>query len=242
MRVALVTGGSRGIGKAIAAELLKKGFRVGLASRRPEDAVEAFLHSGLPAFPVPVDLESEPPEKAVEQAAAQGGLHVLVHAAGINIRKPALELSFEEWRRVLYLHLDVAFMLAKAAAPLMAQSGWGRILFIGSVTTFTSGGPVPISAYATAKTALLGLTRALAKEWAPMGIRVNLLCPGYVKTEFTSPIWSNPELYARISSRIPIGRWASPEEVAKVGAFLCTDEADYLTGQAVVVDGGFLAY
>ncbi|WP_041433612.1 SDR family NAD(P)-dependent oxidoreductase [Thermus sp. CCB_US3_UF1] len=242
MRVALVTGGSRGIGLALVQELLAKGFKVGVASRHPETAVADLTRQGLAAFAVPIDLEHEPPEKAVAQAVAQGGLHVLVHAAGINVRKPALELGYEEWRRVLYLHLDVAFLLAKAAAPHMAQAGWGRILFLGSATTFTSGGPVPIPAYTTAKTALLGLTRALAKEWAPLGIRVNLLCPGYVKTEFTAPVWGNPELYNPITARIPLGRWASPEEIAKVGAFLCTDEAGYLTGQAVVVDGGFLAY
>ncbi len=242
MRVALVTGGSRGIGRAIAEALLKRGFKVGVASRQPEEAVRAFQSQGFAAFPVPIDLEKDPPELAVERAVAEGGLHVLVHAAGINVRKPALELSYEEWRRVLYLHLDVAFLLAKAAAPHMARAGFGRILYIGSVTTFTSGGPVPIPAYATAKTALLGLTRSLAKEWAPLGIRVNLLCPGYVKTDFTAPVWSNPDLYGPITARIPLGRWASPEEVAKVGAFLCSEEADYLTGQAVVVDGGFLAY
>lgn len=242
MHVALVTGASRGIGRAIAEALLQRGFRVGVVSRRPEEAVRAFEGQGFPVFSVPVDLEKNPPELAVERAAAEGGLHVLVHAAGINVRKPALELSYEEWRRVLYLHLDVAFLLAKAAAPHMARAGWGRILFIGSVTTYTSGGPVSIPAYATAKTALLGLARALAKEWAPLGIRVNLLCPGYVKTDFTAPVWSNPDLYGPITARIPLGRWASPEEVARVGAFLCSEEADYLTGQAVVVDGGFLAY
>ncbi len=243
MRVALVTGGSRGIGRALAEGLLKKGFKVGIAARRPEEAVEALKEKGLEAFPVPIDLERDPPEGAVEAALAQGGgLHALVHAAGVNVRKPALELSYEEWRRVLYLHLDVAFLLARAAAPHMARAGWGRILFIGSVTTFTSGGPVPIPAYATAKTGLLGLTRALAKEWAPLGIRVNLLCPGYVRTGFTAPVWGDPGLYAAITARIPLGRWASPEEIAQVGLFLLSEEADYLTGQAVVADGGFLAY
>ncbi|MCS7059286.1 MAG: SDR family oxidoreductase [Meiothermus sp.] len=242
-RVALVTGGSRGIGRAIAEELLRRGFRVGVAARQPHEAVEELRDRGLPAFGVPTDLAQDPPQEVVRRTIAQAGsLHVLVHAAGVNVRKPALELSYEEWRRVLYLHLDVAFLLAQAAAPSMVQVGWGRVLFIGSVTTFSGGGPVRIPAYTTAKTALLGLTRALAKEWAPLGIRVNLLCPGYVKTEFTSAVWENPELYGPITSRIPLGRWATPEEIARVGGFLCSEEADYLTGQAVVADGGFLAY
>ncbi|WP_105317130.1 SDR family NAD(P)-dependent oxidoreductase [Thermus tenuipuniceus] len=242
MRVAIVTGGSRGIGRALAEELAKKGFKVGIVSRHPEGAVKSFQEMGLPAFPVAVDLEKDPPEKVVDLALAEGDIHALIHAAGINVRKPALELSYEEWRRVLYLHLDVAFLLAKAVAPHMACVGWGRILFIGSVTTFTSGGPVPIPAYVSAKTGLLGLTRALAKEWAPLGIRVNLLCPGYVQTDFTAPVWSNPDLYQAITSRIPVGRWASPGEIAKVGALLCTEDMDYVTGTTVVVDGGFLSY
>ncbi|GAA5334488.1 MULTISPECIES: SDR family NAD(P)-dependent oxidoreductase [Thermus] len=243
MRTALVTGGSRGIGRAIAEALLRKGFRVAIASRNPEEAVAALQKEGWPALALKSDLETEDPARLVEDAhRALGGLHVLVHAAAVNVRKPALELAYEEWRRVLYLHLDVAFLLAKAAAPRMAEAGWGRILFLGSVTTFTGGGPVPIPAYTTAKTALLGLTRALAKEWAPLGIRVNLLCPGYVETEFTLPVRQNPELYGPITARIPLGRWAKPEEIAQVAAVLCGEEAEYLTGQAVVVDGGFLAY
>jgi len=242
-RIALITGGSRGIGNALAEALLHKGFRVGIVSRNPENAVEAFRAEGLPAFGVPLDLERDPPQQAIEQVLAQaGGVHVLIHAAGINVRKPSLEMSFEEWRRVLYLHLDVAFLLAQAAAPHMIEAGWGRILFIGSVTTFSGGGPIPISAYATAKTGLLGLTRVLAKEWGARGIRVNLLCPGYVQTDFTAAVWSNPALYNPITARIPLGRWALPEDIARVGCFLCSDESDYLTGQAVVVDGGFLAY
>jgi 2-deoxy-D-gluconate 3-dehydrogenase len=242
-RKALVTGGSRGIGQAIAAALLRRGVGVAIASRRPEEAVAAFREEGLPALGLQVDLENDPPETLVARSVeALGGLHILVHAAAVNVRKPAMELSYEEWRRVLYLHLDVAFLLAKAAFPYMAREGFGRVIFLGSVTTFTAGGPVPIPAYATAKTALLGLTRALAKEWAPWGIRVNLLCPGYVETDFTLPLRQNPDLYEPITARIPLGRWAKPEEIARVAAFLASEEAEYLTGQAVVVDGGFLAY
>ena len=237
-RKALVTGGSRGIGRAIAEALVARGYRVAIASRNPEEAAQS-----LGAVPLPTDLEKDDPKGLVKRALeALGGLHVLVHAAAVNVRKPALELSYEEWRRVLYLHLDVAFLLAQAAAPHMAEAGWGRVLFIGSVTTFTAGGPVPIPAYTTAKTALLGLTRALAKEWARLGLRANLLCPGYVETEFTLPLRQNPELYEPITARIPMGRWARPEEIARVAAVLCGDEAEYLTGQAVAVDGGFLAY
>lgn len=242
-RVALITGGSRGIGYAIGERLAKEGVRLAVVARKPEEAVTRLREKGFEAVGLPMDLEQADPAEAVAATVEVfGRLDILVHAAGLNIRKPALEMSYEEWRRIQYLHVDVAFLLAKAAAPHMRELGWGRILFIASIQSFIGGGPLTITAYNTAKTALLGLMRGLAKEWAPWGIRVNALAPGFTKTEFNVPLWSNPESYQLFASRIPVGRWAEPEEMAGAGAFLCSEEAGYITGQVLVVDGGYLIY
>jgi NAD(P)-dependent dehydrogenase (short-subunit alcohol dehydrogenase family) len=117
------------------------------------------------------------------------------------------------------------------------------MLFIASIMSFHGGfQTLPITAYTTSKAALLGLVRGLGKEWAPGGIRVNALCPGYTRTEFTAPVQKNPALDDAITGRIPVGRWAEPDDMGEVGAFLCSDEAAYITGQSLVVDGGFLVY
>jgi len=242
-RVALIAGGSRGIGYAIGERLGTWGVKLAIAARNPAQALANLRKKGIEAAAFPTDLEKEAPARLVEETIkAFGRLDILIHAAGINIRKPSLELTYEEWRRVQYLHVDAAFLLAQAAAPHMRALGFGRILFIASIQSFTGGGPLPITAYNTAKTALLGLTRGLAKEWAPWGIRVNALAPGFTQTEFTRPVWSREDLAQAITARIPVGRWATPEEMAGAGAFLCSEEAEYITGQVLVADGGFLVY
>lgn len=243
-RVALVAGGSRGMGRAIAERLGRDGVRLAIAARKPEEAVEAMKGQGLDAHAFAADLAEGDPADCVEAVRERlGRLDILVYVAGANVRKPALELTFEEWRKVQHLNVDVAFLLARAAAPGMIERGWGRIVVIGSVNTFSGGfEDLPLVAYATSKTAVLGMVRSLGKEWARHGVTTNLLCPGYVLTEFTAPIHKdNPALFERISRRIPIGRWAEPEDMAGAAAFLCSEEARYMTGQSLTVDGGYLA-
>jgi 2-dehydro-3-deoxy-D-gluconate 5-dehydrogenase len=243
-RVALVTGGSRGIGRAIAERLAARGARLAILNRRPEEAVEEMRARGIDALAVPVDLATEDPKPAVERVVAHfGRLDVLVYSAGANIRKPALEFTLDEWRHVNRLNLEAAFLCAQASAPHMLARGWGRMLFIASIMSFHGGfQTLPITAYTTTKAGLLGTVRGLGKEWAPSGVRVNALCPGYTRTDFTAAVQKNKALDEAITSRIPAGRWAEPEEMAEAGAFLCSDEAGYITGQSLVVDGGFLVY
>lgn len=241
-RVALVTGGSRGIGRAIGERLAARGVRLAIANRDPGAAVDEMRRQGIDALAVPADLAVDDPRSAVERTVAHyGRLDVLVHSAGANVRKPALELTLEEWRRVQHLNVDAAFLAARAAAPHMLERQWGRILFVASIMSFHGGFErLPITAYTTSKAALLGLARGLGKEWAPGGITVNALCPGYTRTEFTAPVQQNPSLDQAITRRIPAGRWAEPDDMGEAGAFLCSEEARYITGQSLVVDGGFL--
>ncbi len=242
-RVALVTGGSRGIGRAIADGLGERGVKLTIASREPDAAVAEMESRGLEALPLTADLGEDDPEELVERTLDRfGRLDIMVYSAGINIRSPALEMTAEEWRTVQQVNVDGAFLTARAAARPMLEAGWGKILFIASVTSFNGGFKMPITAYAASKSAILGLTRGLATEWAGGGIRVNALAPGFIKTEFTAPVHGNQELHEDIRERIPLGRWADPEDMAGPGVFLCSPDADYVTGQVLVADGGFLSY
>lgn len=241
-RVALVTGGSRGIGRAIAERLAARGVRLAIVNRDPGRAVDDMRRRGVEALAVATDLAADDPRTAVERTVAHyGRLDILVYSAGTNIRKPALEFTLEEWRRVQRLNVEAAFLAAQAAAPHMLAHGWGRIVLVASIMSFHGGfEKVPITAYTTSKAALLGLTRGLGKEWAPGGVTVNALCPGYTRTDFTAPVQQNPDLDQAITRRVPAGRWAEPEDVGEAGAFLCSEEAAYITGQSLVIDGGFL--
>lgn len=241
-RVALVTGGSRGIGRAIAERLAARGVRLAIASRDPGPAVGELRGRGIEALAVPADLAVDEPRGMVERTVAHyGRLDILVHSAGANIRKPALEITLEEWRRIQRLNVESAFLAAQAAAPHMLARRWGRVLFIASILSFHGGfETLPVTAYTTSKAALLGLARGLGKEWAPGAITVNALCPGYTRTEFTAAVQQSPALDAAITRRIPAGRWGEPEDMGEAGAFLCSDEAAYITGQSLVIDGGFL--
>jgi len=244
-RVALVVGGSRGIGRAIAERLGAAGAHLAVLARDPHGAVADMAAKGLSAEAIACDLAVDDPAPAIARlAAAQGRLDILVYSAGANVRKPALEMTLADWRLVQRVNAEAAFLCAQAAAPAMIARGWGRVLLIGSVNTFQGGfQTLPVTAYATSKTALLGMTRGLAKEWAPHGVTVNLFCPGFVRTDFTAIMERQfPELTQAITGRVPMGRWTSPEEMAGFAAFLCSEEAGYMTGQTLVADGGFLVF
>ena len=242
-KVALVAGGSRGIGFAIAERLGAQGARLGIASRKPGEAAEKLRSQGFDAISLEVDLAEQDPRAVVDTTVEQfGGLDVLVYSSGANIRKPILELSLEQWRLIHRVNLEGAFLSAQAAAPHMLDRNWGRMLFIASIAGFHGGAVLPITAYSASKAGLNGLVRGLAKEWAPEGIRVNALSPGFTRTELTEPVQNNPELSDSINTRIPVGRWAEPGDMAGIGAFLCSEEADYITGQSIIVDGGYLLF
>jgi 2-deoxy-D-gluconate 3-dehydrogenase len=242
-RVALVTGGSRGIGRAIGERLAAKGVRLAIMSRQPHASVSEMRERGIDALALPVDLRTDDPLPAVKRVLDHyGRLDILVYSAGMNIRKPLLELTLDEWRTIHRVNVEAAFLTAQACAPPMAVRTWGRMLFIASVASFRGVLSLTLTGYMASKTALLGLVRGLAKELASSGIRVNALAPGFTRTQLTVPTYGNPAFRAESTAHVPVGRWGEPEDMAEAGAFLCSEEADYITGQTLVVDGGFLVY
>jgi NAD(P)-dependent dehydrogenase (short-subunit alcohol dehydrogenase family) len=241
---ALVTGAGSGIGAAIAAELAASGSGVVLAGRRADrlEQVSARVAAdGGKAFALPWDVgRGDDAEDLVASAAALAGgdISVLVHAAGNQVRKPATDMTLEDWDSVVGIHLRAAFALSRAVArPLIARERPGSVLYVGSLTSARAGLPGTV-AYGAAKSGLLGLMRTLAVEWAGHGIRVNMVAVGFVATEMTRDVDGTPARQALVS-RTPLGRHGTPEEIARVAAFLASDNASFITGECVTVDGGW---
>ena len=238
----IVTGASRGIGRATALRLAELGADVALLQRSPaEETVAAIEAHGVRAHPVRVDLRDAPAAAAAvaEAAEALGRLDAAVCNAGMIIRKPALELSVAEWSETIALNLTATFVVSQAVGRILVSRGTpGSIVVIASVLSFQGG--LNVSAYAASKGGVLQLTRALANEWAPLGIRVNAVAPGYVENESTEPLRRDPVRYEEISRRIPAGRWAAETEIADAVAYLVGPHASYVNGHTLVVDGGWL--
>jgi 2-deoxy-D-gluconate 3-dehydrogenase len=246
---ALVTGAGSGIGAAIATQLARSGSRVVLAGRRADRlarmseriAAENGAAEGGKAFALPWDVgRGDDAEDLVSSAAALAGddISVLVHAAGHQVRKPATDMTLEDWDSVVGIHLRAAFALSRAVArPLIAQGRPGSVLYVGSLTSARAGLP-DTAAYGAAKSGLLGLMRTLAVEWARHGVRVNTVAVGFVATEMTRDIDGTPARQALVS-RTPLGRLGTPEEIGRVAAFLASDHASFITGECVTVDGGW---
>ena len=170
---------------------------------------------------------------------AFNGVHILINNAGINLRKQLIEFSLEEWRRVLDTNLTSVFLMCRSFVPHMKGAGYGRIINMTSIMSHVS---LPgRSAYSASKTALLGLTRALALELAPESITVNGISPGPFATEMNTPLMQNPELNQQFLLKIPVGRWGRVEEIGQLALYLCSEAAGFLTGTDIVIDGGWTA-
>jgi len=247
-RNALVTGASKGLGRAMALALAKNGARVALVSRDREklesvarEIGEAGASAGGGADVFVADITSEDQVKRVEKEVAEklGKIQILINNAGMNLRKNITDFTLEEWRSVQDTNLTSVFLMCRTFVPHMKGSGYGRILNMTSIMAHVS---MPQrTAYSSTKAALLGLTKALALELASDGVTVNGISPGPFATEMNTPILQNPELNAQFISKIPVGRWGKLEEVGALAAFLCSEEAGFITGTDILIDGGWCA-
>ena len=244
-RKALVTGGATGIGAGIARSLAAAGADVALTfrSHQPEDALAAIERLGRKAAAVKSDFERMDATEASEvirfATEALGGLDILVNNAGNIHRENSVDMTFEDWRRVLSVNLDSVWLLSQAAGRLMVAQGAGKIVIVSSVLGSQGGLGVP--AYTASKHAVIGLTRALCNEWAPHGVNVNAIAPGYTATDNTQALRDDADRSKALLERIPAGRFAEPSEIAGAAVFLSSDAAAYCHGSVVTVDGGWLA-
>jgi 2-deoxy-D-gluconate 3-dehydrogenase len=241
-KVALVTGTNTGIGQALALALAEAGADVALVGRTPADeTAEQVRAAGRRAGIIRADLSSiEPVQRVVDETIAElGRLDILVNNAGIIRRADALEFSEEDWDAVIDTNLKSVFFLCQAAAAHMVQQGSGKIINIASLLSFQGGIRVP--SYTASKSGVAGLTKLLANEWASKGINVNAIAPGYVSTNNTAALQADETRNRQILERIPAGRWGQPSDLGGAAVFLASSASDYVHGQILAVDGGWLA-
>jgi len=244
-KTALITGASKGLGKAMAVALAEAGASVALVSRdQPKlDEVAAQIRAGggrAEVFAADVADEAQVARVRDQFAAKFGGkLHILVNNAGINIRKSVTDFTLAEWNSVMNTNMTSAFLMCRAFVPMMRGQGYGRIINMTSIMAHVA---LPgRTAYSASKTALLGFTRALALELAAERITVNGISPGVFGTEMNIPLMQNPELSAQFLAKIPMNRWGKPEEIGKLAVYLCSEDASFITGTDVLIDGGWTA-
>jgi 2-dehydro-3-deoxy-D-gluconate 5-dehydrogenase len=244
-RVALVTGAGQGLGRALATGLAEAGADVAVLDIVPLDATRERISSmGRECHAMSYDLAKSDTGVAAgivaECVSELGRLDILVNNAGIIRRAPALEFGEEDWEDVVRVNLSSLWYLSQAAARrFVEQGGGGKIINLASVLSFSGGIVVP--SYAATKGAVANLTRALANEWAPLGINVNAIAPSYFSTSMTSALRSDAERGEALLARIPAGRWGEPEDLKGAVVYLASDSASYVHGATLPVDGGWLA-
>lgn len=243
-RIAVVTGASRGLGRAIALALSEAGAEIALVARDVSAlrlVAARIRRSGgvAEAYGCDVTDEAQVAELALAINERFGRADILVNNAGLNVREPVARFTLADWRRVLDTNLTGPFLLCRALLPSLRGRGYGRIINLTSIMSHVS---LPgRAAYSASKAGLLGFTRALALELAAEGITVNGISPGPVATDMNRPILDDPALNAQFLARIPVGRWGGEDEIAQLTVYLCSAEAGFITGTDVVIDGGWTA-
>lgn len=243
-KTALITGASKGLGKAMALALAAAGARLVLVSRDLgllHETAAAVRKLGAEAAVFQTDLTDEAQVLRLEKAVAGdvGKVQILINNAGMNLRKPVTDFTLAEWRQVMDTNLTSAFLVCRSFVPQMRGQGYGRILNLTSMMSHVS---LPgRTAYSASKAGLLGFTRALALELAPEKITVNGISPGPIATEMNAPLIQDPEVNQQFISRIPLGRWGKVEEVGQLAVYLCSEDAGFITGTDILLDGGWTA-
>jgi 2-deoxy-D-gluconate 3-dehydrogenase len=241
-RVALVTGARTGIGRSSALALAHAGADVVLWGRKPhdtDDVADEITRLGRSVHTVHGDMaDIDEVESVADRVLATTPVDILVNNAGIIHRQPAEATAFADWRNVLATNLDAPFLLCQRFGGRMVERGRGSIINIASLLSFQGG--IGVSAYTASKHGIAGLTKTLANEWAAKGVNVNAVAPGYVATNNTEALRNDPEREPAIRSRIPAGRWASPDDIATAVLFLASPAAVYVHGHVLVVDGGWM--
>lgn len=242
-RTALVTGGSSGLGEAMAQALGLAGARVVLMARsvdRLAQSAQRLQALGVDAQTVACDLATpEAAQQGARDALLLGPVDILVNAAGVNLREPFAEVTVESWQTQIHLHLSAPFFLTQALAPGMKARGWGRIVNIASLQSyraFANSAP-----YGAGKGGIVQLTRAIAVEWGPHGVTCNAIGPGFFPTALTAPVFGNSELVARHAAQTCLGRNGELRDVNGLTVFLASDASAYVTGQTIMLDGGYTA-
>jgi 2-deoxy-D-gluconate 3-dehydrogenase len=241
----IVTGGGSGIGKAIAKGIVEAGAEIVIAGRnkeRLEEAIKEIQKFGSPVVAVRANISKmEDIKKLVDQTVEKfGKIDFLFNNAGIIRRTPSENFTEKDWDETIQINLKGPFFLAQAVARVMiSQKRKGKIINTSSLAAVQGGRRVP--AYAASKGGLTQVTKSMANDWAKYNILVNAIGPGWVKTELTEPLQQDKERFAEILGRIPLGRWAEPEDLVGAAIFLASDASDYITGQTIFVDGGWLS-
>jgi 2-deoxy-D-gluconate 3-dehydrogenase len=242
-KVALVTGAGAGIGAAIALALARSGADVichhkGDADRETSERIRAL---GRRSASLPADLSDRAAQDALVTSALRefGRIDLLVNNAGIIRRAAAVDYSDDDWDQLLEVNLSATFRLARRVGQHMLERRSGRIVNVASLLAFQGGIRVP--AYAASKGGVAQLTKALANEWASLGVNVNAIAPGYIVTSNTAELRADPTRSRQILERIPAGRWGEPDDIAGAAVFLCSEASRYVTGHVLVVDGGWMA-